>query len=179
MAFRRGRALHPVVSTKNVSEISSIIAAVTSTVSLIISDSVDAPVLSELDEVERGSTINGFFFSCFFYTEGGEVANEVPLVDWYIIKNPGNSFANTFDATNLPTPGATGTHVNKRYIIHTEKGLAGGGDAALNGVPMVFKGVIVVPKHMCRQNSGDRFILCTRTNFATKFCAQAIYKWYH
>jgi len=177
MAFKRG--LHPVVSTKNISEISSVIGAVTNTVFLEIAKAVDAPVLANLQEVERGSVINGFFFSCFFYTEGGEVAAEVPLVDWYIIKNPGDSFGTTFDATNLPTPGATGTHVNKRYIIHTEKGLAGGGDASLNGVPMVFKGVIVIPKHLRRMNSGDEILLCVRANFATKACAQAIYKWYH
>ncbi len=179
MVFRRQKALHPVVSTKNISELSSIIPAVTNTVSLIIADAVDNPALAQLDEVERGSVINGMFFSCFFYSEGGEIANEVPLVDWYIIKDPGGSFGNTFNATSLPTPGATGVHVNKRYIIHTEKGLAGGGDASLNGVPMVFKGVIAFPKHLRRMNSGDRWLFCTRSNFATKTCSQAIYKWYH
>jgi len=175
--FRRG--LNPVVSTKNVSELSSIIAAGTNTVALSIADAVDAPTLAQLDEVERGCVINGFYFSCFFIAEGGEVAAEVPLVDWYIIKSPGGSFASTFDATNLPTPGSTGIHVNKRFIIHTEKGLAGGGDASTAGVPMIFKGVIVIPKHMRRMNSGDQWIFAVRANFATKFCAQAIYKWYH
>ncbi len=175
--FKRG--LHPVVSTKNISEFSGILAASTNTVALDIADAVDNPTLAQLDEVERGSVINGFFFSCFFYTEGGEIANEVPLVDWYVIKNPGNSFGNTFNATSLPTPGATGIHVNKRYIFHTEKGLAGGGEVSLNGVPMIFKGVIVIPKHMRRMNSGDKLLFCARANFATKFCAQAIYKWYH
>ncbi len=167
------------VSTKNISELSSVIAAATNTVALSIADAVDNPTLSQLDEVERGCVINGMFFSCFFIAEGGEISNEVPLVDWYIIKNPGGSFASVFDSTNLPTPGSTGVHVNKRYIVHTEKGLTGGGDVSLAGIPMVFKGVIAFPKHLRRMNSGDKWQLCVRTNFATKFCAQAIYKWYH
>ncbi len=118
------------------------------------------------------------FLSTFAITEGGEIANEVPLVDWYIIKNPGDAFGTTFDANNLPTPGATGVHKNKRWIIHTEKGLSGGGDVSLSGVPMIFKGVIRIPRKMQRIGEDDNFRLCYRANFATKVCAQAIYKHY-
>ncbi len=175
--FRRN--LHPVVSTKNVNETSGILAAGTDSVIATISNSVETPTLAVNNQVGRGSTINGLFLSIFFYTEGGEVANEVPLVDWYIIKNGGFSMGVTFDATNLPTPGASGVHDNKRYIFHTEKGLAGGGDASLAGVPMVFKGVIAIPRGFRKHNANDRIQICARANFNTKFCVQAIYKWYH
>ncbi len=174
--FRRG--LHPVIATKNVNETSGILAASTNTVLLNLVDTVDSASLSVVNSVERGSTVNGLFLSIFYYTEGGEVSNEVPLVDWYIMKVPGNNFT-SFVATGLPTPGAQGNHDNKRYIFHTEKGLSGGGDASLSGVPMVFKGVIGIPKGFRKMNANDRIIIAARANFATKFCIQAIYRWYH
>ena len=179
MGFRRNRSLSPIVSTKNVVETSGIIAAGTNTVIDNLSVAVESTTLAATDSVERGSTINGMFISIFFYTEGGEVTNEVPLVDWYIIKDQGGNMAVTFDSTHLPTPGAQGSFNNKRFIFHTEKGLAGGGDASLAGVPMVFKGVIAIPKGYRKQNMDDIIKICARTNFATKFCVQAIYKWYH
>ncbi len=180
MVFRRrmGNALRPIISTKNVVETSSILAAGTDTVALTVVNTVEAPTLATTNSVGRGAKVNGIFVSMFYITEGGEIAAEVPLVDWYIMKNNGNNFSG-FDATNLPTPGATGSHDNKRFIFHTEKGLAGGGDASLSGVPMVFKGVIAFPRGMRKMNANDRIIICARANFATKFCIQAIYKWYH
>ncbi len=172
-------ALRPVISTKNVVEISGILAAGTNTVSLNLALAVDSATLAASNSVERGSKINGFFLSVFYIAEGGEVANEVPLVDWYVIKDPGNNMGTTFDATHLPTPGASGVHDNKRFIFHTEKGLTGGGDASLAGIPMVFKGVIAVPRGYRKFNANDAISFCARANFATKFCIQCIYKWYH
>lgn len=174
--FRRN--LHPVIATKNVNETSGILAASTDTVLLNLTSTVNSATLAATNSVERGSSVNGFFLSLFFYTEGGEVANEVPLVDWYLIKNPGGNFS-AFSATELPTPGAQGSHDNKRYIFHTEKGLSGGGDASLAGVPMVFKGVIGIPKGFRKHNANDQISLIARANFATKFCVQTIYRWYH
>ncbi len=154
-------------------------AAGTNTILDNLSVSVDSATLAAVDSVERGSTINGMFVSLFFLTEGGELANEVPLIDWYIIKDQGGNFGTTFGAGDMPVPGAQGSNDNKRFVFHTEKGLAGGGDLSLAGVPMVFKGVIAIPKGFRKQNSGDVIKICARSNFATKFCVQAIYKWYH
>ncbi len=140
---------------------------------------VESATLAGTDQVERGGKVNGIFLSIFFYTEGGEIASEVPLVDWYIIKDNGGAMGTVFDGSHLPTPGAQGGHVNKRYVFHTEKGLAGGGDASLAGVPMVFKGVIAIPRGYRKHNVNDAIRVCARANFATKFCIQAIYKWYH
>ncbi len=180
MVFRRrmGNALRPVVSTKNVIETSGILAAGVNTVALTLIDTADSASLAVSNSVERGSKVNGIFLSIFFYTEGGEVANEVPLVDWYILKNNGDSLAG-FGVNDLPIPGSSGISDNKRYIFHTEKGLAGGGNASLAGVPMVFKGVIALPRGFRKMNANDRVIIVARANFATKFCIQSIYKWYH
>ncbi len=166
------------VSTKNINENSGILAATTDTIITTVTNTVDSATLALNNSVERGATVNGIYLSLFFITEGGEVSNEVPLVDWYIIKDQGNNMA-TFSGSGLPTPGATGTHDNKRFIFHTEKGLAGGGDASLTGVPMVFKGVIAIPRGFRKHNANDRILIAARANFATKFCVQAIYKWYH
>ncbi len=180
MGFRRGgMAKRPINSIKNVVDTASVLAATTNTALQTIVNTVDNPTLSVVNEVLRGATINGWFMSSFFIAEGGEVANEVPLVDWYVIKDPGgNMQATGFTANGLPTPGATGTHENKRFILHTEKGLTGGGDVSLAGIPMVFKGVIIIPKHLRRFRSGDKLTFVARANFATKFCIQSIYKWY-
>ncbi len=174
----RYNRLRPINSVKHIVETSGILAASTNTVldELISGNSVYA--LATTNGVPAGAKVNAFYFSFFAIAEGGEVAAEVPLVDWYVIKNPGDTFASTFDSINLPTPGATGAHVNKNKIIHTEKGLAGGGDASTAGVPMIFKGVIKLPRGMQRIAVGDRFQICARANFNTKFCLQAIYKHY-
>ncbi len=169
----------PINATKNIREASGIIAAVTNTSLSDLVGTVDAATLAGTNSVTRSSTINGIYLSLFFYSEGGELANEVPLVDWYIIKDNGGAMSTLgFAADGLPTPGATGSHENKRFILHTEKGLAGGGNLLLSGVPMIFKGVIAIPKGMRRMNMGDKIKIIARSNFATKFCVQAIYKWY-
>ncbi len=178
MVFRRGMGLRPIQSTKHIVEVSSILAAATNTVALTIAKGVNNPVLANTDEVQPGHKISSIFLSTFFIAEGGEVANEVPLVDWYIIHNPGNTFTTVFDTLHLPTPGTTGVSINKRHIIHTEKGLTGGGDVSLAGLPMIFKGVIKLPRGRQRMGQNDRWLLCARANFATKFCIQAIYKDY-
>ncbi len=132
-------------------------------------------VLANASDIDVGSKVSSIFYEIFVFSEGGEIANEVPLVDFYFLKNPGNSWG-AFNATNLPTPGATGTHINKRHVLHEEKGLAGGGDVSLAGVPMVFKGSIRIPRGRQRFGESDQFIVAIRTNFASKVCCKAIYK---
>ncbi len=157
---------------------SSVIAASTNTVFDNIIVGVDQADLAVVEEVTTGSRVNGIYCSIYIIAEGGEIANEVPLADWYIIKDSGGTFGSTFSATANPTPGATGTNLNKKWILHEEKGLTGGGDVSLAGLPMIFKGVIAIPRHMRRIAVGDAFRLIVRTNFASKMCAKFIYKWY-
>ncbi len=157
---------------------SSVLGAGTNTVFDNIIVGVDQADLASVEEVTTGSRVNGIYMSFYAISEGGEIANEVPLVDWYVIKDSGGSWGSTFDANNLPTPGATGSNINKRWIIHEEKGLTGGGDVSLSGLPMIFKGVIAIPKHMRRIGVNDAFRIIMRANFATKVCTKFIYKWY-
>ncbi len=177
MVFRR-QNMRPINSRKNVVDASSVLAAGTNTVFDNIVVGVDQADLATVDEVTTGSRINGIYMSFFAIAEGGEIANEVPLVDWYVIKDSGGQMGTTFSASALPTPGATGSFVNKRWIIHEEKGLTGGGDASLSGVPMIFKGVLGIPRHMRRIAVGDIIKIVVRANFNTKMCTKFIYKWY-
>ncbi len=178
MVFRRGRGLRPINSVKHIVESSTILAAGVNTILDNITLGVDTYSLASTDGCPTGSRVSSFYLSVFVIAEGGEIASEVPLVDWYIIKNNGNTFGTTFGTTTHPTPGTTGTHINKRFIIHTEKGLAGGGDVSLAGVPMIFKGVIRIPKGMQRIGQDDKMELVARANFNSKICWQAIYKHY-
>ncbi len=171
----RGRSLRPINTVKHVFDTSTIITAVTNTVLGTVVNTVDNAVLANAADINTGSKVNSIFFEIFVFSEGGEVTNEVPLVDFYFLKNPGNAWG-AFNATNLPSPGATGTHINKRHILHEEKGLAGGGDASLAGVPMVFKGTVRIPRGRQRFGISDTFIVAIRTNFNSKACLKAIYK---
>ncbi len=175
---RFNRAIRPVISTKNVVDLSGVVPAVTNTIFTQLIEAEDNASLADTDSVERGSRVNGIFLSVFAISEGGELANEVPLIDWYVIKNPGGNFT-TFSATGFPTPGITGSHDNKRFIIHEEKGLSGGGELSLAGIPMVFKGVLAIPRGYRKFNANDRLEIAVRSNFAIKLCVKAIYKWYH
>ncbi len=177
MARFRQSYRRPINSNKNIVDSSGIIAAVTNTIAQTTVATVDNPVIANVSEVQTGSTISSIFYSVYVISEGGEVANEVPLVDFYWIKSPGNVWS-TFSGANLPTPGAVGSHTNKRHVLHNEKGLSGGGDASLAGVPMVFKGVIKIPRGRMRMGKEDRILVAMRTNFAAKFCIQSIYKYY-
>ncbi len=176
MVFRRSFK-RPIDSRKNIVDSSGVIAALTNTIIQTSITTVDNPVISTVNEVKTGSTVGSIFYSIYFISEGGEITNEVPLVDFYFIKVPGDIWS-TFATAELPIPGATGSATNKRHILHTEKGLSGGGNASLTGLPMIFKGVIRIPRGRQRMGFNDRFKVCARTNFATKFCVQSIYKYY-
>ncbi len=173
MPFHR-RGKRP-LRIKHVIDTSTVIGAGVNTVIQPPIDGVDAYALADVNGCPTGSTVRGFYMSFFAISEGGEIASEVPLVDWYVIHNPGGAFGVTFDADNLPTPGATGSHKNKRFIFHEEKGLAGGGDVSLAGVPMVFKGVIGIPKKWQRIGQDDTVLICGRANFNTKLCIKVLY----
>ncbi len=178
-SFRRRGKGGQINSVKNVFDSSNVLVASTNTIIAQLADAVDSAALADPNGVEKGCKIYSTYLSVFVFSEGGELATEVPLVDWYIIKDPGATLQTIgFTANGFPTPGATGTHKNKRFIMHEEKGLAGGGDASLAGVPMVFKGVIKIPPGFQTMRAEDRITLNIRANFAAKTCVKAIYRWY-
>ncbi len=115
--------------------------------------------------VAFGSKVNAFFLSIFVL--GATGSTPVGSINWYIIKLHAGQTA--------PLPGATGSSEVRNQIFHEEKGLTASGD----GTPMVFKGVIVVPRGMRRVREGDSFQIQLQSQDPTvdaQFCIKAIYK---
>jgi len=104
------------------------------------------------------------FLSVFVLGSTGSASG---LVDWFLIKRPASSLA-------PPVPGATGISPFRKFIIHEEKGIA----STQDGTPMVFKGVIRIPKVYQRVGALDELELHIVSQFAAQFCIKAIYKSY-
>ncbi len=120
-------------------------------------------------EIELGEKVNGIFLSVFAIGSTG--AGQSGAIQWYIAKLR----AGQNPSTDFPAPQLVGTSEVRSQIFHQEKGLAGSAD----GTPMVFKGVIVVPKHMRRMREGDQFFFAINNTDPTNgvnFCVRAIYK---
>ncbi len=130
---------------------------------------VDAPVISSVTQVETGSRVNGIFLTV------EAVASETsttatPNLYLAVYKNPGNNLT-------FPNANAVGTDDNKRFVIHQEMVMI---NALDGGSPRnVFKGVIVIPKHLQRMGPFDTLelqLFIPSTGVAINACAQCHYK---
>ncbi len=120
-------------------------------------------------EVTTGEKVNAIFISLFLI--GATGAGNTGSLNWYIAKK--HFGQNT--VSDFPDPGQTGVSPLRNQIIHEEKGLAG----SLDGTPMAFKGVIVIPRGMRRMREDDEFFIKIKSTDATtdsQFCLKAIYK---
>ncbi len=106
--------------------------------------SVDNPTLANTSNVQTGSTVNGIFLSVEVVNTGvtGVLANAYMMV----MKNPGGNLT-------FPNPNIVGADDNKKYVIHQEMVMLQMVD---NSNPRtLFKGVIVLPRHMRRFGPND------------------------
>lgn len=163
----RGNALRPIFSIKKVVGASG--ALIDGTVSTIpISNATAGTAWADAadDLVPIGCTIKSFYVSVYVYSTADGTA--APVIDWYISKNPS-------DSLTMPAPTAVGGNENRRFIFHQERGLA----ANTSGTPMVFKGVIKVPRGFQRMGKDDNWSIRLVINGeAGFFCTQTIYKFY-
>ncbi len=105
---------------------------------------VDNPTLANTSNVQTGSTVNGIFLSVEVVNTGvtGVLANAYMMV----MKNPGGNLT-------FPNPNIVGADDNKKYVIHQEMIMLQMVD---NSNPRtLFKGVIVLPRHMRRFGPND------------------------
>ena len=160
--FRRRQSMSPINSNKEIldSTLLGVGAAVNSlvTVATAINDYVGT-----VGTVPIGSTIRGvYLFVAILPTAG--TAN----VDWYLIKG------NTATVGAAPVAGATGGDVNRRFILHEEKGIPG--NAADGAYPATFKGFIAIPKGRQRMGEGDLIRVVLRGTDIHNICIKCIYK---
>ncbi len=169
MVFRRRMSsARPIQRVKHVVDsegTTSTVASITSLASIVVQRAVGAFVPTE---VVLGNTVNALFITVFAIGSTGAPIDG--SVNWYIAKRR----AGQDSLTDFPEPGNTGISQVRNQIFHEEKGVPGSGD----GTPMVFKGVIAIPKGMRRFREGDSlFIKISNTQAGgdSTFCIKAIY----
>ncbi len=165
--YRRAMAMRPVNRIKHVVDSSGTLAKATA-LAEPIADTVDAPVLANVQEVQTGSTINGIYIKVLVASNEAQVTGAIPNVYMYILKNPGNNLV-------LPAANAVGASDNKRFVIHQEMNMI---DNKVSGQPTVlFNGVIAIPKGYRRFGPDDRLtIVFLSPAINITFCYQAHYK---
>ncbi len=126
----------------------------------------DDPVLANTTEVLTGSTVNAIYLR----VEGVNTGTTGVLANWYMIvfKNPGGNLT-------APAPNAVGASDNKKYVIHQEMLMF---EMVDNSNPRtLFKGVIVLPKHMRRFAPNDLLQLrMLAPGVEVNWCVQCHYK---
>ncbi len=170
MVFRRrGQSLRPINSVKHIIDVSGALTAGNASIAQV---AVTVPALSATfkpGDLRIGEKVNGMYISIFIIgSTGAPISGPI---NWYIWKE------HTGQATSLPTAGNTGISPLRQQIFHEEKGLSGSGD----GTPMVFKGVIAIPKGMRTMREGDSFqiVLNGDASDTLNFCVKCIYKSYY
>ncbi len=166
---RMGYAKRPINSIKHVIDVEGVLVAGSDSTSDILV-AVDQPTTPfKPGDVMFGSHVSSVFLSIFVIGATGTGIDG--SINWYIAKQRDGQLAGAF-----PTPGNTGVSSVRNQIFHEEKGLSGSAD----GTPMVFKGVVLIPKTFQRIRQGDQMFIRIRINGTADatFCIKAIYKSY-
>ncbi len=169
MARRFNSSLRPVHRIKHIVDAEGSVDD-TPIVTVPLIETVDAPVLASVTQVETGSKVNGIYLHVEVSHTSGTGRPNIYII---IFKNPGNNLA----ASGF-NPKLMGLNDNKRFVIHQEMILMSG-DAG-NGLPRpIFNGVIVIPKGFRRMGPGDKLIMNIVTGTAgvnADWCLQCHYK---
>ncbi len=161
----RGMAIRPVHRIKHVVDAQGAMGTPGTAVVTKLIETVDAPVLANVTEVETGSKVNGFYLKVEVYA-----TSTAALANCYmaIFKNPGNNLTN-------PAINAVGADDNKRYVIHQEMVML---EKNTTGNPRtLFNGVIVIPRGYRRNGPADQLkLILLAPGVTTEFCVQCHYK---
>ncbi len=168
MARRYSMALRPVHRIKHVIDSSGTITkAMVGGFTIAIAK--DAPVLANIQEVETGSKINGFYIRFEVASNDPIDVGAIPNIYFMLSKNPG-------DNLTMPNANVVGASENKRFVIHQEMSMIENKGQGSNPRTL-FNGVIVVPKGMRRMGPGDVWKVNTFSPaLDTAQCVQAHYK---
>ncbi len=168
MGFRSNK--RPIMSVKKVIDASgALVSGAVSDVPVLDVTTGAAWVDSANTSIPIGATVSSIYLSIFVFLDGAIGATS-PVIDWFFAKNPANNLT-------LPLPGATGGNENRRWVMHEEKGLAPSIDDG--GTPMVFKGVLKIPRGRQRMGVDDELIIrILSAGHPGFFCLKCIYKFY-
>ncbi len=159
--YRSRMAMRPINSVKEIVDSTQLGIVAGTTIVVVLATAVNDYV-GAVGTVPVGAKVNGMFLFVQMVSATG-TGNS----DWFIAKIP--------EAVVLPTPGATGGTVARRFILHEEKGIPG--NAADGAYPLTFKGVIKIPRGRQRFAEGDTILLVSRTAVdVSNLCIKSIYK---
>lgn len=163
---RRGLALRPINSVKNIVDGTFIGVAASVTTNVLIGDGVNT-YAGGTTEIPIGAKVRSVYL--FFQIQPQAAQGNV---DAFFFK------ASPTEATALlaVTPGVTGGSTSRRFILHEEKGIPG---IYNNGAsPHTFRGVLKIPRGRQRIGEGDKIYLRIRCSTAYDACVKVIYKFY-
>ena len=164
MVRRRALALRPINSVKNIVDSTNLgVAAATNT-----DVTVGSPVYAftgAVTDIPIGAKVSRIYL--FVQIQQQSVNSNV---DWYFAKGPQDVF------NTRPVPGSTGGSVQRKFILHEEKGIPG---PMNNGSPpLTFRGVIKIPRGRQRFAEGDKMWIRARGAAVYDMCVKCIYKFY-
>jgi len=166
MVFRNRMAnLRPIHRIKHVIDKQAGVVLAVQNFTDIVS-AVDAPVIANTDEVEVGSKVNAIYLDIEVSATSAAALANVYLM---VAKNPGSAIA------AFPAPNAVGTSQIKKLVFHQEMVMLQKNVAS--NPRTLFKGVIMIPKHMRRMGPGDNvFISVLAPGVNIDLCIQCHYK---
>jgi len=165
---RQGMAKRPIVSNKEIVDSVVFIVAGGVTTDIDLATAVN-DYTGTVGTVPLGTSILGFYLEI----STNNVDNIVGRTDWFLCKrNGGAGFA------SFPTPGATGGHVNRKFIFHEEKGIGQGAPTTGGGQSFRTKQFIAIPRSKRRMGELDAWSLRVGSSENYSFCLKCIYKWY-
>ncbi len=170
MVFRRSNRnfLRPVHSIKHIVDSQGGLVLNTKGKTQII-HAVDAPVLANVEEVETGAKVYGFFLNVQIVptTEAA-----LPNIYMIIYKNPGSNIA----AGSIPNANVVGSADFKRQVFHQEMLMLS--NISATQIPAtLFKGVLKIPRTFQNFRVNDEVVIqLFSPGVNIEFCVQCIYK---
>ncbi len=164
MARFRRDTRRPIHSVKHIVNIQGGLVAGTQVLDTL-SESVDAPVLANVTEVETGSTINALFINI-------QVAATATAALANVYFALGFNRGNNVTWSNLNIMGASD---EKRNLLHNEMVMTEKNTTAIPRT--LFKGVLKIPKGMRSQRIDDELqAILFAPGVSFDYCIQCIYK---
>ncbi len=135
---------------------------------VVLVEGLDAYVLADVKGVPTGSKVNSFFINIQVAATGTAALANVYMM---IYKNPGSNIG------AIPNANAIGVSDFKKQVFHQEMIMTEKNTTAFPRT--LFKGVVMVPKHMRRIAADDEINIALFSPGVTyDYCVQAIYKHY-